>query len=355
VTSHSMPAGYPPGRRRLTRVLLLTCAVVLAVTSLWLGLTLGGRRGPSVADTASAIFAGCTVSTTARQLESAETSRHFARYAVEVDKQPIGSAIVVSLPNNGAKGLVGRTLRAPSELSLCVVIDRVGVVRSADVLGLGSAVPGVSSTRRSSAAWVGHSVFELVQGEHSGVSEAGEMLRDIMVDLGRTVVLADYGDAVLARCEVPRVGDPVALRVGDFLPAVEALSITGERVNLASLLGHPSLLMNCDPFCGTCFDMTVDLFARVSQAGDAPESMFVLMQASADSERGKLLLASLPKEVTVVEDPDNSVAKSMGMNVSAFAIVSDAGGRVAWSHRINGEVNILQAMSSLASMQTGGS
>ena len=160
---------------------------------------------------------------------------------------------------------------------------------------------------------------------------------------------------VLVRCEAAPAGDPVALREGDFVPVVEATSVAGARVNLASILGHASLLMDCDPSCGTCFDMTVDLFTRITQVGKAPETMLVLMQASADSERGRLLLASLPKEVTVIEDPDNVVAHSMGMNVSAYAVVSDSSGKVTWSRRIAIETNISEAIHWVENANLGGS
>jgi hypothetical protein len=288
-------------------------------------------------------------------LQSPETARRFSRFVIENEGAEVGSAIVVLLPNPGMVTLAGRLLRAPEDLSLCVVIDRLGVICASEVLGGGNTVPGVLATRSSAAAWIGYSLFQLAQGEAAGVPKGGEETGAAMADLGRTLVRADYGDAVLVRCMAAPAGIPVALRAGDVVPAVEVTSVGGERVNLASFLGHSSVLMNCDPFCGTCFDMTVDLFTRISQLGNIPDTMLVLMQASADSDRGKLLMASLPEGVTVIEDPDNVAAKRMGMNVSAYVVVPDSMGIVAWSRRIATEANAREAISRLEKADSGGS
>lgn len=349
------PSKKRHGKHPLITACIVVGGVVLGLGGLWLGLVLGGSRGPTAAQTVSTVFAGSTTGTAPQSIESAKTSRRFARFAVESGGHNVGSAVIVSLPNPGATTLAGRLLRAPEDLGLCIVLDTSGVIRAADVIDRGSTVPGVSALRRSVATWTGLSIFELARGDTVAVPQGGAMTSDVMVDLGRTLVSVDYGNAVLVRCEAATAVDPVALRAGDFVPTIETADVTGRRVNLASILGHTSLLMNCDPFCGTCFDMTVGLFARIVEQGKAPETMLVLMQASADSDRGRLLLASLPKGVTVIEDPDNIVAHSMGMNVSAYAVVTDSSGKVTWSRRIAIETNISEAIRRVENANLGGS
>lgn len=303
---------------------------------------------------ASSVFPGCTISQKSETVISLEKSaRSFNRFPIYQDEEEVGTIIVFPVANPSAGTVMERVLLAPKVLNVCVVIDRAEVLRIGTVIMRGNATPGVPVINKGMRAWTGLSLFELAGKKGMTESNGGNSAADAVREMSRSIIQTDYGSAVLARCETPAT-EPVALRPGDFIPSFEAATVEGRRVNLGTFLAGPSIIMNCDPNCGTCFDMTVDLFNRLASQPFQPMEMVVLMQASVDSDRGRLLVSSLPGGVDIIEDPDSAIAKHMGMNVSAFVVLVDMEGTVRWSRRIALDQDIARTIYQLAAVTQGG-
>ena len=167
-------------------------------------------------------------------------------------------------------------------------------------------------------------------------------LRSVLVDTDTTVYRAYQGSgtpsAVLINAD-GTIGSWVApgrdlidrlvtqavttIPVGAPAPALELLSLNGERVSLATFRGRETLLLFWNPGCGFCQAMRDNILAWEKSANGQTVRLAVISSGDAESARAEGFRSP------VFLDEDSAVSAAFGVNGTPMAVRLDADGRVA--------------------------
>ena len=122
---------------------------------------------------------------------------------------------------------------------------------------------------------------------------------------------------------VTSVVEAPGMPIGTPVPDLELPSLDGERVNLADLRGHETLLLFWNPDCGHCRAMHDQVLAREAGAnGSSPRLVIV-----ASGEEAKVRADGFSS--TVLLDEDFGAGDEFGIGGTPMAVLLGADGRVA--------------------------
>jgi thiol-disulfide isomerase/thioredoxin len=122
---------------------------------------------------------------------------------------------------------------------------------------------------------------------------------------------------------VAGVLDARGLPIGAPIPELELPSLDGERVNLAELRGHETLLLFWNPDCGHCRAMHDELLTREADANGSSPRLVIVSSADEAKIRADGFTS------TVLLDEDFEAGDEFGIRGTPMAVVLAADGRIA--------------------------
>jgi thiol-disulfide isomerase/thioredoxin len=122
---------------------------------------------------------------------------------------------------------------------------------------------------------------------------------------------------------VAEVRDAPGVAIGAPVPPLALPSLDGERVSLADLRGHDTLLLFWDPECGYCRAMHDDLLAWERASNGTTPRLVVVSTGSAEATRSDGFRSK------VLLDEDFAAGAEFGVSGTPMAVRLDADGRVA--------------------------
>jgi cytochrome c biogenesis protein CcmG/thiol:disulfide interchange protein DsbE len=109
---------------------------------------------------------------------------------------------------------------------------------------------------------------------------------------------------------------PTTVKIGDLAPEIDLPSLTGDRIVLSKLVGHPVLVNFWATWCGPCREEFPELVRKYKQYQD----------------QGLVIIGVNYQD----ENSDQGVLTFMRNTLVNFPIVRDTGERVGRMYRING-------------------
>lgn len=168
--------------------------------------------------------------------------------------------------------------------------------------------------------------------DHVLVDEGAELFKAFEAEVTPSAVLIAPDGVIASRVAsgpdaieamVADVLDTPGVPIGAPVPALELLSLGGERVSLADLRGRDTLLLFWDPECSYCRAMHDDLLAWERAANGATPQLVVLSSGDEEATRSERFRSR------VLLDEDFAAGDEFGVSGTPMAVLLDADGRVA--------------------------
>jgi peroxiredoxin len=188
----------------------------------------------------------------------------------------------------------------------------------------------------------------------SGLAAGAEAIRELVARTTGTVLptQASNGNGSLSASNNGANGNgthnapihPIALKIGDPVPALKLPDLNGKLVDLADFCGKPTLVLFWNPGCGFCQRMLEDLKVWERQKPvDAPQ-LLVISTGTIEANR------SMGLKAPIVLDQSFTVGLAFGVGGTPSAVLVDGSGVIATETAIGAQA--ILALAHTKSFQT---
>ena len=155
-----------------------------------------------------------------------------------------------------------------------------------------------------------------------------------------TVIRAVATVAVVAVVAVPLAAQDLGIAIGEKAPGGPLESLTGQTVDLASLLGkQPVVIEFWATWCGNCKQLEPAMRAAITKHGAQVKFVTVAVSVNQSFERVKAWQAANKMPGEMLYDRKGTVSGAYDVPATSYVVVVDRSGKVVYTG-VGGTQNI---------------